>query len=93
MFIAGMRGRFRRFRSRSLVWGDGANWALGHWLNGRLSSAPLNETVSRILTDYGFADYAAGGLNGTVPGYVIDRVMSARDALAAAGAGVLFRQR
>ncbi|MEQ1673261.1 MAG: phage tail protein, partial [Hyphomicrobium sp.] len=46
-----------------------------------LSSTPLNETVSRILTDYGYSDYVASGLNGTVPGYVIDRVMSARDAL------------
>ena len=63
------------------VWGDGANWALGHWLNGRLASAPLNETIIKILADYGFQDFSAGSLNGTVPGYVIDRVMSARDAL------------
>ena len=62
-------------------WADGANWALGHWLNGRLGSVPLDETVTRMMADYGFADYDAGGLNGTVPGYVIDRVMSVRDAL------------
>lgn len=63
------------------VWGDGANWALGHWLNGRVSSGSLDRVVAAILKDYGFADYSAGALSGTVPGYVIDRVMPARDAL------------
>ncbi len=72
---------FPEFPSDTGTWGDGANWSLGHWLNGRLSSTPLNEAVSRILKDYGFTEYVAASLNGTVPGYVIDRVMSARDAL------------
>ena len=63
------------------IWGDGANWHLGHWLNGRLASAPLAETVGKVLADFGFPDHEAGALNGTIPGYVIDRVMSARDAL------------
>lgn len=62
-------------------WGDSANWPLGHWLNGRLGGSPLDEMVTRMLSDYGFADFEAGGLNGTVTGYVIDRVMSPRDAL------------
>ena len=63
------------------VWGDGENWRLGHWLNGRFAGAPLAETVEAILNEYGFSDHEAGGLNGIVTGYVIDRVMSARDAL------------
>ncbi|MTD96259.1 hypothetical protein GIW81_18115 [Hyphomicrobium sp. xq] len=63
------------------VWGDGDNWRLGHWLTGRFANATLAETVGQILADYGFAAHATGGLNGTVPGYVIDRVMAARDAL------------
>ena len=63
------------------VWGDGDNWRLGHWLNGRFASAPLAEAVSKILADYGFVAHQTGAINGIVPGYVIDRVMSARDAL------------
>lgn len=63
------------------VWGDGGNWALGHWLTGRLSSAPLGETVGQLLQDFGFSQYDSGGLNGTIPGYVVDRVMAVRDAL------------
>ncbi len=63
------------------TWGDGANWKLGHWLNGRLSSAPLSELVAAILDDHGFADYDVHALEGIVSGYVIDRIMPARDAL------------
>ncbi len=63
------------------MWGDGDNWRLGHWLTGRFANAPLAETVAQVLTDYGFSDHETGALNGTVPGYVIDRVMAARDAL------------
>ena len=63
------------------VWSDGENWHLGHWLNGRFASAPLSEAVSQILDDFGFADYQTGSINGVVPGYVVDRVMSAREAL------------
>ncbi len=63
------------------VWGDGENWRLGHWLTGRFSSAPLAETVAQVLQDFGFGHHNTGALTGTVPGFVIDRVMAARDAL------------
>ena len=62
-------------------WSDGDNWALGHWLNGRLGGASLDDLVSQILIDQDFADFDASALTGTVPGYVIDRTMSARDAM------------
>ncbi len=63
------------------TWGDGDNWRLGHWLNGRLAGAPLAETMARLLADFGFSEFDASGLAGTVPGFVIDRVMSAREAI------------
>jgi len=63
------------------VWGDGDNWRLGHWLTGRFSSAPLAETVDTLLRDFGFDDHDADALVGMVPGFVVDRVMAARDAL------------
>ena len=31
------------------VWGDGDNWRLGHWLNGRFAAAPLAETVQALF--------------------------------------------
>ena len=72
---------FPAFPYNTDVWGDGENWRLGHWLNGRFAGAPLAETVEAILKDYGFADHETGALTGIVTGYVIDRVMAARDAL------------
>ncbi|WP_409560110.1 glycoside hydrolase/phage tail family protein [Hyphomicrobium sp. MC8b] len=72
---------FPAFPDATTYWGDGANWEHGHWVNGRLGGAALNEVVSAILTEQGFTEFDASGLTGTVPGYVIDRTMAARDAI------------
>ncbi|MFM1814311.1 MAG: hypothetical protein RLZ98_1006 [Pseudomonadota bacterium] len=63
------------------TWSDGDNWRLGHWLNGRVANGTLAETVDAILTDSGFEAFDASGLRGMVPGYVIDRILSVREAL------------
>jgi hypothetical protein len=69
------------FPAYSSVWADYANWQRGHWLPGRMAAAPLSQTVAKILDDADFSDYDASQLSGTMAGYVIDRVSSARDAL------------
>ncbi|HKJ60673.1 MAG TPA: glycoside hydrolase/phage tail family protein, partial [Hyphomicrobiales bacterium] len=69
------------FPALKTIWSDGDNWQLGHWLTGRASDAPLSETINRLLTDYGFSDYDAGQLSGSMAGYVIDRTLSSRDAI------------
>lgn len=63
------------------VWSDGGNWETGHWLNGRLGALAADALVSQILADYGTTCATVGDLDGSVDGYLIDRVMSARDAL------------
>ncbi len=63
------------------AWSDGSNWRLGHWLNGRVASAPLADIVSTIMDDAGFAVHDASRLEGVVGGYAIDRIMSVREAL------------
>lgn len=63
------------------VWGDGENWRLGHWLNGRLSGVPLGDLVQTLLQSQEFYRGDTDRLEGIVPGYVIDRPMSARDAI------------
>jgi hypothetical protein len=65
------------------TWSDGDNWRLGHWLNGRVASQPLAEVVRRIMLDCGQTAFDTSGLSGMVPGYVVDRIMSPRDALQA----------
>ena len=69
------------FPNNLKVWGDGNNWLLGHWLNGRVANVPLQAVVNQMMQDYGFAEHALAELNGLVPGYVIDHVMSLRDAM------------
>ena len=69
------------FPNNTDVWGDGSSWRLGHWITGRLSSAPLSATISTLLADYGFADHDTGALTGMLSGFVIDRVLPAREAL------------
>jgi hypothetical protein len=78
------------FPALRTIWSDGDNWQLGHWLTGRVSDAPLAETVAAILDDYGFADYDAGQLSGAMSGFVLDRTMSARDALQPLEAAFFF---
>lgn len=72
---------FPAFPDDTATWGDGTNWRLGHWLNGRLAAAPLSDLVATVLDDFGFAEHDASRLEGVVAGYTIDRLMSARDAL------------
>ncbi len=69
------------FPLSSDVWADGVNWQRGHWLNGRLAGGALPAVVAAILDDHGFSRYSVAGLSGSLDGYVIDRVMSARAAL------------
>ncbi|MBN9278209.1 MAG: glycoside hydrolase/phage tail family protein, partial [Hyphomicrobium sp.] len=69
------------FPNNRLAWGDGANWRHGHWLNGRIASQPLGAVVSDILRSHAFERRDVTHLAGVVPGYVIDQIMSAREAL------------
>ena len=73
---------FPMFPPRLDVWSDGDNWETGHWLTGRLGAPSADALVKQILADYGAAGIAAvGDLDGTVDGFLIDRVTSARGAL------------
>jgi hypothetical protein len=69
------------FPERTELWSDGANWRLGHWLVGRVAAAPVPALVARVLADHGVADVDASRLDGTVAGLVVDRTLSAREAL------------
>ncbi len=96
----------RLSRTTREIWGDGANWRLGHWLNGRLASALAGGAGRRrLLADFGFAD-ARGRRRSTARcrATSIDRIMSARDALQPlelayffdaleSGAAIVFRHR
>ena len=71
------------FPARSDVWSDAANYARGHWLNGRITSVELQGLINMIAARFGFAAIDVSGVEGTCDGFVIDRPMSARGALEA----------
>ena len=70
------------FPALSDVWADGDNWALGHWLNGRLGATTVGGLIGAILRDHDFTAFDIEGLDRVVAGAVIDRPMAARAALA-----------
>ena len=72
------------------VWSDGGNWELGHWLTGRVGGGALAAVVRQILEDYGFTRFEVTKLYGFLDGFVIDRVMSVRDALQPLGLAFRF---
>jgi hypothetical protein len=72
------------------VWGDAGNYALGHWLNGRLGSVLLGDLVGALCGDADFSAYDASNLTGIVTGYAVTDTMSPRDAINPLSAGFQF---
>jgi hypothetical protein len=72
---------FPTFPVEGEVWADGDVWSTGHWLNGRLGGTSLEGLVAAILADHGVERVDFRAVAGHVDGYVIDRRMSAREAL------------
>lgn len=66
---------------REDVWGDGGNWARGHWLNGRSGLAPLAGIVADVCRRGGVGTIDVRELDGLVPGFALEGVHSVRAAL------------
>ncbi|MFN0022661.1 MAG: glycoside hydrolase TIM-barrel-like domain-containing protein [Parvularculaceae bacterium] len=71
---------FPFFPARGDIWGDAGNWERGHWLNGRLTRAPLDALVA-ALCGRGAGAVDASALAGSLAGYVVDRPLSPRQAI------------
>ncbi len=72
---------FPTFPMASDVWSDAAAWATGHWLNGRLGGLSVDGLIRAVLADVGFDAVEFRAVSGHVDGFVVDRRMSAREAL------------
>ena len=72
---------FPAFPQNGAAWSDGGNWRTGHWLNGRLGTATLSDTIAAILADHGFSDFDVSAVSGDLGGYVQGDVTSARNLL------------
>ena len=69
------------FPLRTNLWSDGANYELGHWLNGRFASQELASVVAEICVHSEFYDFDVSRLRGTVTGFVLRNNESARQSL------------
>jgi len=63
------------------LWSDGANYARGHWMNGRLSARSLAQTVADMCRRAGVTEVDVSRLYGVLRGYMIDQTDTARAAL------------
>lgn len=70
------------FPARAEIWSDGANWRLGHWLNGRAGLVPVAAIIDDMADAAGLAARDTSATHDLVAGYLVDRPMPARDALA-----------
>lgn len=69
------------FPALDAVWADASAWNAGHWLNGRLVGAGA-DLIAAVLRRGGVEDFTVTGVEGAASGYVIDRPMRTREALA-----------
>jgi hypothetical protein len=72
---------FPFFPAFANVWGDAANYNLGHWLNGRLGAVMLPDLVIQLCADANFSAIDVSNIDGVVTGYAVTDTMSVRDAL------------
>ena len=72
---------FPAFPSLKNIWSDAENWQTGHWITGRIEGAAVDDLISQIITDYHLTIPVKANVEGFVDGYIIDRPMSAREAL------------
>lgn len=71
------------FPVRTNVWADGPSHRLGHWITGRVTSGSLAEVIAELCIRSGldYADFDVSEVYGSVDGYLLERVQSAREAL------------
>lgn len=72
---------FPTFPDLGGIWADGAAHDTGHWLNGRIEGTPVDRLLRRILSDFGLPAADGIAVDGFVDGYVLERPLSARQAL------------
>lgn len=70
---------FPEYPLKADIWGDAANWATGHWLNGRLSGVALDELFLALVKDFGLEGLVdCRGVEGYLSGFIADNPASGR---------------
>ncbi len=72
---------YPQFPNNQDLWSDGANYARGHWINGRVSARSLASVVEEVCARTGLRQVDVSALYGLVRGYSVDQVGEARGTL------------
>jgi hypothetical protein len=72
---------FPTFPQDEHLWADAGNWRLGHWISARLGTVWAGAVAAELCEAAGVVHYDMSDALGSVDGFVIDRIMSARKAL------------
>lgn len=77
---------FPSFPAKTDVWSDGPQWALGHWLSGRIDGVMLPRFIKHLCKEAGLTDSQIDiegmyGSEALIRGFVISGQMSARSVL------------
>ncbi|MAF58251.1 MAG: hypothetical protein CMK03_10115 [Ponticaulis sp.] len=71
---------FPAFPQLTDVWSDGANWARGHWLNGRITRSDFGAFIDE-LCEAGGIGVDVSGVEGSFHGLVLSGTSTLKDAL------------
>src|SRR5690606_26438911 len=66
------------FPGNNVLWGDGDNYARGHWITGRATSRALSSVVREICAQSGVRDVDVRKLHEVVRGYALGDLTGAR---------------
>jgi Gene Transfer Agent (GTA)-like protein/putative tail protein len=69
------------FPANSELWSDAENYGRGHWLNGRMGAQALGDVIVETCEASGVSAVDVSGLYGSLTGYVMRDLDSAREAL------------
>lgn len=69
---------FPDFPRNTALWSDGDNYEAGHWLNGRTGNQPLAGVIAEIAAQSGASHVDTSRAYGTVRGYGVPDVSTAR---------------
>lgn len=69
------------FPANTALWGDGGNYARGHWISGRVSGRRLAEVIAEIAGRAGVEALETEAARSYLRGYLVDQVGAARAAL------------
>jgi hypothetical protein len=69
------------FPNNTELWSDGENYALGHWITGRMSAWRLAAVIAETCARAGLTAFDTDGLHGHVRGYLVEQVAEPRAVL------------